>query len=62
MLNKKNNKEHKPNDQEPEQKSFSRFRYSSELKIICQVNEAGKIVNSTDQAPVAIFDDDNCCI
>ena len=62
MLNKKNNKEHKLNGQEPDQRSSLRLRYSSELKMICQTSEAGKIVNSADQAPLVILDDDNCCI
>jgi len=62
MLNKKNNKEHKPNGQKSDQKSSLRLRYSSELKMICQTNEAGEIVNNTDEAPVVILDDDNCCI
>ena len=62
MLNKKNNKEHKPNGQEPDQKSSPRFVWSPELKRICPVNEAGEIVNNTEEAPDIILDDDNCCI
>lgn len=62
MLNTKNNKEHKPNGQELDKKSSSRFVWSPELKHICLMNEAGEIVNSTEEAPNVILDDDNCCI
>lgn len=62
MLNKKHNKEHKPNGQEPDQKSSSRFVWSPELKQICLMNEAGEIVNSTEAVPKVTLDDDNCCI
>lgn len=62
MLNKKNNKEPKPNSQEPDQKSSSRFRYSPELKRICLMNEAGEIVNSTEEAPKVTLDYDNSYI
>jgi hypothetical protein len=44
-------KKHKPNGQEPIQKSPSRFVYSPELKRICLINEAGEIVNSTEEEP-----------
>lgn len=62
MLNKKNNNEHKPNGQEHDQKSSPQLVYSPELKMICQTNEAGEIVNNTEEAPVVILDDDNWCI
>ena len=58
----RNNMEHKHNGQEPGQKSSSRFVYSPELKRICQVNESGETVNSTEEAPKVTLDDDNCYI
>ena len=62
MLNKKNNKEHKPNGQEPDQKSSSRLVYSPEPKRLCLTNEAGELIDDTEEEPVVILDDDNCCI
>lgn len=51
MLNKKNNKEHKDDGQEPDQKSSLRLVRSPELKQICLMNEAGEVVNDTEETP-----------
>ena len=59
MLNKKHNEEHKPNGQEPDQNSSSRFVWSPELKRICLMNEAGEIVNSTEETLEVALDYDN---
>ena len=62
MLNEKHNKKQKRNCQKPDQKPSLRLGWSSELKELCLMNEAGEIVNGTEEEPVVLLDDDNCCI
>ena len=62
MLNKKNNKDHKPDGQKSDQKPSLRFGYSPELRRLYLTNEAGELIDDTEEEPVVILDDDSCCI